>query len=88
MLDGIADTKGARTSDKVLSLLGSAFRWHERRDDSFKSPIISGMTRLTLKELSRDRILNDDEIRSVWAASDQVTPEAYGRLVRALLLSA
>jgi integrase len=43
---------------------------------------------LTLKELSRDRILSDCEIRSVWAACDQVTPRAYARIVRSLLLSA
>jgi integrase len=88
MLDGIADTKGARTSDKVLSLLGSAFLWHGGRDDSFKSPVLGLRARLKPKDLRRDRVLIDDEIRSVWAASGQVTPEAYGRLVRALLLSA
>jgi integrase len=46
------------------------------------------MARLSLKQLSRDRVLGDDEIRSVLAACEDVTPSAYGRLVRSLLLSA
>jgi len=66
----------------------SAFNWHATRDDEFISPIVKGMARTTLKELSRDRVLNDDEIRSVWTALDHCEPSAYRRLVRALLLSA
>jgi integrase len=88
LLDGIAESKSPRTADKVLSVLGTAFKWHATRDDEFRSPIVSGMARLSLKDLSRDRILSDDEIRSLWAALDTCQPEAYGRIVRALLLSA
>jgi integrase len=87
MLDNIADTRGARTSDKVLATLGTAFKWHALRDDTFVSPIVPGMARLSFKELSRDRILSDDEIRSLWAALDTCQPQAYGRLLRALLLA-
>jgi integrase len=88
LLDGIAADKSPRTADKVLSVLGTAFKWHATRDDEFRSPIVSGMARLSLKELSRDRILSDDEIRSLWLALDTCQPEAYSRIVRALLLSA
>lgn len=88
MLDKIASETSARAADKTLGVLRSALNWHATRDDDFRSPIVSGMARTTLKELTRDRILSDDEIRSVWAACDQVTPPAYGRIVRALLLSA
>jgi integrase len=88
MLDKIASRTSARAADKALGVLRSALNWHATRDDDFRSPIVPGMARTTLKELTRDRILSDDEIRSVWAACGQVTPPAYGRIVRALLLSA
>ena len=39
-------------------------------------------------EIARDRILSDDEIRSLWRALDSCRPEAFVRIVRALLLSA
>ena len=88
LLDKIAESKSPRTADKVLSVLNTAFRWHATRDDGFRSPIVPGMARLSLKQLSRDRSLTDDEIRSLWSALDECTPEAYTRIVRALLLSA
>lgn len=46
------------------------------------------MARTSLKELSRDRVLSDDEIRDLWAALDACRPQAYVRIVRMLLLTA
>src|SRR5262249_8015940 len=88
MLDDVATNTSARAADKTLGVLRAALNWHAKRDDDVRSPIVNGMARLTLKELSRDRILSDCEIRSVWGACDRVTPTAYGRIVRSLLLSA
>jgi integrase len=88
LLDWVAAAASARTSDKVLSTMGTFFRWYALRDDEFRSPIVPGMARLTLKDLSRDRVLADDEIRTLWAALESCQPEAYARIVRALLLSA
>lgn len=96
VLDGIADRpssrsrdgKSRRVADKVLGVLRSAFNWHATRDDEFRTPIVPGMARTSLKELTRDRILSDDEIRALWQALDVCKPAAYGRLVRLLLLSA
>ncbi len=82
------DGKSRRVADKVLQVLRSAFRQHALRHDEFVSPIIAGMARTTLKELSRDRALDDDEIRTLWRALDQSGPSAYVRIVRALLFSA
>jgi len=96
LLDQIANAKSTRSrdgksrcvADKVLGVLRSALNWHATRDDDFRSPIVPGMARTTLKELTRDRILADDEIRSLWSALDTCQPDAYARILRALLLSA
>lgn len=96
LLDGIADRpslysqdgKSRRVADKVLGVLRSAFNWHATRDDDFVSPIVKGMARTTLKELTRNRMLSDEEIRDLWAALDACRPKAYVGIVRVLLLSA
>jgi integrase len=69
----------------VLGVLRSAFNWYATRDDDFRSPIVPRMARTT--ELSRDRKLDDDEIRTLLRALDQCTPQPYVRIVRVLLLS-
>lgn len=87
MLDAIEDEVSARTADKVLAVLRKAFNWHAPRDDQFNSPIVRGMARTRLRDLSRDRILTDDEIREVWTALPAVNP-VYARIVQALLRTA
>jgi integrase len=82
------DGKSRRVADKVLGVLRSALNWHATRDDEFRSPIVAGMAHTSVREIARDRILTDDEIRSVWQALGSCTPAAFVRIVRALLLSA
>jgi integrase len=83
-----ADGKARRVSDKVLSVLRAAFNFYVARDDEFRTPIVKGMSKTTLKELTRKRVLDDGEVRILWRALDRVGPPAYTRLVRTLLLSA
>lgn len=45
------------------------------------------MARTKLRDLSRHRMLTDDEIRQVWKALDGYRPDAYRRIVRALMLT-
>ena len=85
MFDAIADDNGKVMCDRTLAYLGTCFRWQQIRDDDFVSPIISGMSRTSTKELARDRILTDEEIRRLWAATSEGT---FGALVRFLLLTA
>jgi integrase len=85
MLDTIADDNGAVMADRMLAYLGACFRWQQIRDEDFVSPIITGMARTSAKELARDRILTDDELRSIWTATAEGT---FGALVRFLLLTA
>ena len=95
LLDEISDRKSSRSedgksrrvADKVLGVLRSALNWHATRDDDFRTPIVAGMARTSLRELTRDRILSDDEIRDLWSTLDDCKPDASARIVRVLLLS-
>jgi integrase len=85
LLDVIADDQGPVQSDRTLSVLGIIMRWHARRDDNFRSPIVPGMARTKSRERARTRILTDDEIRALWNATDALTP--FNALMRVLLLT-
>lgn len=87
LLDRIEDRNGPVMADRTLAHLRKALAWHATRDDLFNSPIVRGMARVRAKERARDRILNDDEIRSLWTALDTLTGP-YPVLVRMLLLTA
>jgi integrase len=80
--DMVEDDHGTRTSDKVLSLVSTIFAFHERRSDDYISPVRKGMKRYASRENARDRILTDDEIRSLWRERG-----AYADLLRLALLT-
>jgi integrase len=84
LLDKIEDENGTRTANLVLAYLRRIMNWYENRHDTFRSQIVRGMTRGKLKK--RTRILTDDELRRVWAATR--TPGPFPALVRFLLLTA
>jgi integrase len=88
LLDRLEDKHGAPQADGVLKVLRSIMNWFATRDDNYMSPIVKGMKRDTREasERTRDRILNDDEIRAVWNAADELG--TYGALIRILLLTA
>jgi integrase len=85
MLDGIEDDHRAVMADRMLAYLGRCFKWQQIRDEDFISPIISGMSRTSAKELQRERVLTDDELRAIWKAT---ADDTFGSLVRFLLLTA
>jgi integrase len=85
LLDVIEDNHGPVMADRMLSYLARAFRWQQVRDEDFISPIISGMSRTKAKELARERVLTDDELRAIWKATEQGT---FGALIHFLLLTA
>jgi integrase len=58
---------------------------HARRSDDFNSVVVRGMRRTSTKERARRRILGDDELRRVWAASSE--GGIFGAFVRFLLLT-
>ena len=89
MLDAIEDENGPVMADRVLAHVRKCFNWWAVRDEDFKSPIVRGMAKTKPGERKRKRTLNDDEIRDVWAALNQVeaAPACYPAYVRNLLLT-
>jgi len=62
-------------------------RWFESRSDDYRSPIVASMRRdhRTPTERARERVLTDDEIRAVWAATEGMP--TFGPFVKMLLLT-
>jgi integrase len=85
LLDKIEDDSGQRMCDVTLATLRKIFNWHALRSDTFNSPIVRGMGRQEVKEHRRSRILDDDELRKVWATAVEGDP--FAALVRFLLLT-
>jgi integrase len=83
LLDKIQDQRGPAMADKALGIIRKAMNWHASRSDDFRSPIVRGMARDA--GTARDRILTDDELRSIWRASEG---SLFGSYVRFLLLTA
>jgi integrase len=85
LLDDIQAATGVRTANICLMILRRVMSWHSVRDEHFTNPIVKGMARQEAP--ARDRILTDDEVRALWAATaDQADP--FNRLMRFTLLTA
>jgi integrase len=86
LLDKIEAGAGPRMADVTLAVLRRIFHWHETRTDDWRSPVIRGMgSRQNTVEHRRTRILSDDEIRAVWAATADGQP--FSALIRLALLT-
>src|SRR5262245_43553978 len=85
LLDQIQDRNGDRRADLTLAYLRKIFNWHASRVDDFLSPVVRGMGRYDDKARERSRVLTDDELRKIWAATE--TPHPYHALIRFLLLT-
>jgi integrase len=85
LYDHIEDNHGKRIASLTFAYVRRVLNWHAPRTDDFKSPIVQGMDRYSVKDHARDRILGDDEIRAVWQATETKTP--FGWLTRFLLLT-
>jgi integrase len=83
LLDQIEDQRGPAMADQTLAIIRRVMNWHASRSDDFRSPIVRGMARGS--NVARDRILTDDELRTIWRASEG---SAFGSYVRFLLLTA
>ena len=71
MLDTIEDENGTKMADLALAFVRKVFNWHASRVDDFNCPIVRGMSRYDAKANEGTRILDDDEIRRLWAATEE-----------------
>jgi integrase len=85
LLDGIQDNSGPVMADKVLTIMSKVCNWYATRHHDYVSPIVRGMRRSDPKARARSRILNDDEIRTVWKAAE--ANGVFGAFVRMSLLT-
>jgi integrase len=86
-LDRVESESGPSAADMALAVLGVTLSWHEKRSDTFRSPIIKGMRRVKASERARDRVLADDEIKRVWEAAGDERIGVYGEVVRFMILT-
>ena len=85
LLDGIEDRNGQRMCDVALAVLRRIMAWHATRSDDFVPPIVRGMSRQKVAEHRRKRILDDDELRKLWAAT--ADGQWFSNFIRFLLLT-
>jgi integrase len=83
LLDRIEDESGPVAANRTCALLGTVMNWYAGRTDDYSSPIIRGMARR--REVARDRVLTDEELRAVWSAP--ASEPVYTAYIRFLLLT-
>lgn len=86
LLDDVEDEHGARQADYVLNVVRSICNWFAARNDDYTPPIVRGMRRQDPKAQARARILDDDELRTVWDLAE--ANGTFGGIVRLCLLTA
>ncbi|WP_068111260.1 tyrosine-type recombinase/integrase [Tropicimonas marinistellae] len=84
LLDDLADSGRAVTANRVRAYLSKFFNWCIERDILEASPMTG--VKPVAKEKSRDRVLNDDEIRWLWMACE-AEGQPWGPMAKVLLLT-
>jgi integrase len=84
LLDSIADQNGRKQADAVLATIRAIMTWYQSRNEHYTSPIVKGMRKSTAT--ARKRILNDNEVRTLWHACTDLNG-TYGALLKVLLLT-
>jgi integrase len=83
LLDAVETNHGPAQAKNVLAVFRSMANWQQQRDDDYTPPTTKNMRPIMQ---SRERILDDDELRAIWKASGDGTQ--FSALVRLLLLTA
>ena len=88
LVDDVGNQSGPAMARQVFSVVRRVLNWYAAREDDFNSPIKPGMAReVVASARARDRVLGDDELRTVWRATEG-NRWPFGSLVRFLLLTA
>jgi Arm domain-containing DNA-binding protein len=83
LLSGLATSSGPHLANSVRSSLSSFFSWAMKEGLAEGNPVTA--TNKAVTGGARDRVLTDDELRSIWAA---LGDDPYGDIVRLLTLAA
>ena len=84
LLEGVACDHGPIMSNRMLSAIRKLFAWSLERDIVAASPAAG--VRPVAREISRDRVLSDDELRAFWQATGELA-EPWGSFFRVLALT-
>jgi integrase len=85
LVDGIANRGAGVQANRTLARLKTLFNWAGEQDIIPSSPV-TGLKPVA-KEVERDRVLSDDEIRWFWSACERLG-WPFGPLFKLLLLTA
>lgn len=83
LLTKLADKHGHSTSNRVRSNLSAFFTWAAREGLVDVNPV--AYTNKATENSARERVLADDELKTIWGALEGDTN--YGQIVRLLLLT-
>jgi integrase len=86
LLDVVEDENGAAMADSVLKTLRAVATWVQSRDDGYVPPFTRRMQRVPKQARERSKVLNDDELRKIWRATQG--GGKFGAFVHLLLLTA
>jgi len=81
LLSKIDKASGAVTANRVRSSVSMLFAWGMREGLVLANPVVGTSKR---QEVSRNRVLSDDELRAVWNAASE---GRHGPIVRLLILT-
>jgi integrase len=84
LLDGVVDRGGGLTANRVLAAIRKLFNWAVDRGIIETSPVAG--VKAPLAEQSRDRVLSDEELRSLWLACDK-QGYPWGAFTKLLMLT-
>ena len=80
-LNGVAKTSGAVTANRTRASLSAMFTWAMGEGLALSNPVTNTNKR---EEKSRERVLTDDELRTVWQAAGD---DHHGAIVKLLMMT-
>ena len=83
--DHLVEAHGPAAAGRVIATWTTLASWHAGRTDDFSPPVIR--RELKYKQVDRERVLTDDELRRVWRAANAFEGP-FGLYVKTLLLTA